>query len=162
MGLPPGDDFDALLLPGGHAPGVRQYLESTVLQAVVAEFMATSKPVAAVCHGPVLLARTRDRADHSVLRGRRATCLPAWLEWSAYALTFWKMGRHYRTYPQTVEDEVRAALGADGTFLRGPLHNDYSRPFVVEDGTLVTARWPGDSEALAQALVQRLDRIPPA
>jgi len=148
-------DFDALLLPGGHAPGVREFLESTHLQSVVADFFAADKPVAAVCHGPVLLARSKRADGQSVLAGRTATCLPAWMEWSAWLLTFWKMGRHYRTYPQTVQAEVTEALGA-GTFSRGPLHNDYSRPFIVEDGQLVTARWPGDSEALGKALVERL------
>lgn len=149
-------DFDALLLPGGHAPGVREYLEDTHLQAVVADFFTADKPVAAVCHGPVLLARSTTSDGTSVLRGRTATCLPAWMEWSAYLLTFWKMGRHYRTYPQTVQAEVRAALGPTGTFARGPLHNDYSRPFIVEDGNLITGRWPGDSDALGKALAARL------
>src|ERR1700757_4793094 len=31
-------DYDGLLLPGGHAPGMRQYLSSAVLQGKVAEF----------------------------------------------------------------------------------------------------------------------------
>ena len=30
--------FDALLLPGGHAPGMREYLESAALQSAVAAF----------------------------------------------------------------------------------------------------------------------------
>src|SRR5262249_44326631 len=37
-------DFDALLLPGGHAPGMRPYLESATLQTLVAEFFAADKP----------------------------------------------------------------------------------------------------------------------
>ena len=150
------DDFDALLVPGGHAPGVRQLLESATVQRVVQPFFDKNQPVAAVCHGPVLLARAQSADGTSVLAGRTATCLPGWMEWSAYALTFWKMGRHYRTYPQTVQAEVTAALGSDGRFVRGPLSNDYDRPFVVEDGNLLTARWPGDSDALARALVARL------
>jgi hypothetical protein len=32
------------------------------------------------------------------------------MERSAYLLTFWKLGRYYRTYPAYVEDEVKAAL----------------------------------------------------
>jgi protease I len=31
-------DFDALLLPGGHDKGVKEYLESPVLQRLVADF----------------------------------------------------------------------------------------------------------------------------
>jgi protease I len=48
------DNFDALLLPGGHAPGTRPYLESTLLQSVVAEFFEQQKPVGAICHGVLL------------------------------------------------------------------------------------------------------------
>src|SRR5215207_9515836 len=51
---------DGLVLAGGHAPGMRQYLGSEALQAQVAAFWATGKPVGAICHGVLVLARTRD------------------------------------------------------------------------------------------------------
>lgn len=62
--------YDALLLPGGHAPGMRQYLGSEDLQGVIRAFWATGKPVAAICHGVLPLARA------GVLRGKKTTCLP--------------------------------------------------------------------------------------
>jgi putative intracellular protease/amidase len=44
--------FDALLLPGGHrARGMRNYLESDILQWLVAHLFDEEKPVAAICHG---------------------------------------------------------------------------------------------------------------
>src|SRR6266567_2816738 len=49
------EDFAALFLPGGHAAGMRQYLGSAELQAKVAGFWATGRPVAAICHGPLVL-----------------------------------------------------------------------------------------------------------
>ena len=40
-------DFDGLLLPGGHhARGMREYLESEILQKLVSEFFANSRPSA--------------------------------------------------------------------------------------------------------------------
>ena len=45
------DMFDALLLPGGHAPGMKQYLESKVLQDKISQFWQLHRPVAAICHG---------------------------------------------------------------------------------------------------------------
>src|SRR6476646_3998992 len=45
------EEFDALLLPGGHAPGMRQYLGSVVLQRQVAAFWAQDRPVGAICLG---------------------------------------------------------------------------------------------------------------
>jgi putative intracellular protease/amidase len=51
--------FDALLLPGGHrARGMRDYLESEILQGHVAHFFDDEKPVAAICHGVLLAARS--------------------------------------------------------------------------------------------------------
>ena len=53
-------DFDGLLLPGGHrARGMREYLESETLQRLIADFFAAGLPVAAICHGVLLAARSR-------------------------------------------------------------------------------------------------------
>src|SRR6185312_3260023 len=51
------NDFDAVILPGGHAPGMRKYLESSLLKETVSGFFASGKPVGAICHGVVLAAR---------------------------------------------------------------------------------------------------------
>ena len=155
--------FDALLLPGGHAPGMRQYLGSAALQAQIAAFWKLRRPVAAICHGVLVLARSRDpETGRSVLAERRTTCLPKYMERSAYFLTAWKLGRYYRTYPAYVEDEVRAALADPAQFQRGPrtlMHRDTAATpdgFVVEDGTYVSARWPGDAYKFARAFLARL------
>lgn len=158
-------DYDALLLPGGHAPGMRQYLASRELQAKVAAFAALDRPVAAICHGVLVLARSVDpRTGSSVLHGRRTTCLPKYMEAMAYGLTFWKLGRYYRTYPEYVEDEVRAALASPAQFRRGPITlgkrgsaGRHRHAFVVEDGNYLSARWPGDAYLLAQRLIAMLD-----
>lgn len=143
-------DFDGLVLPGGHAPGMKPYLESVALQEHVRSFWATRKPVGAICHGTIVLARTRNGSGESVVAGRRMTCLPRWMELSAWALSAWKLGRYYRTYDQTVQAEVQDALSPTGRLMVGPLSNRYDRPFVVRDELLVTARWPGDAQAFAE------------
>lgn len=149
-------DFDALFLAGGHAPGMRQYLGSSEVQRITREFFEAQKPVAAICHGVLVAAR----AD--VLRGRRTTCLPKYMERAAYFSTFWRRGRYYRTYPAYVEDEVRAACDQ---FERGPrelskrgTRDDDTHAFVVEDGNYVSARWPGDAYLIGKKLVERLDQ----
>jgi putative intracellular protease/amidase len=158
--------YDALLLPGGHAPGMRQYLGSSDLQAKVAAFWKLERPVAAICHGVLTLARSKDPATgQSVLAHSRTTCLPKYLEQMAYYLTFWRLGRYYRTYPAYVEDEVKTALAhPDQQFQRGPMNlggkrgtaTDDSAAFVVEDGRYVSARWPGDAYLFAKKLIERL------
>jgi putative intracellular protease/amidase len=146
--------FDGMLLPGGHAPGMRQYLGSPVLRGQVARFWRTGKPVGAICHGVLVLARSRDAATgRSVLAERRTTCLPKYMERTAYLSTAWRLGRYYRTYPAYVEDEVRAALDNPALqFERGPLTlskrgtaGDDTAAFVVADRNYLSARWPGDA-----------------
>ncbi|MBI3269669.1 MAG: DJ-1/PfpI family protein [Planctomycetes bacterium] len=159
--------FDGLLLPGGHAAGMRPYLESESLRARVAAFWRLERPVAAICHGVLVLARTREPAGgKSLLADRRTTCLPKYMERLAFFLTAWRLGRYYRTYPLYVEEEVRSALADAGRqFVRGPLTlgargtaTDDRAAFVVEDGRYVSARWPGDAYLFArrfQALLER-------
>jgi putative intracellular protease/amidase len=160
-------DHAALFLAGGHAPGMRQYLGSEALQHLIARFWRLDRPVAAICHGVLVLARSQDPATgQSVLHARRTTCLPKYMERSAYLLTFWKLGRYYRTYPAYVEEEVTAALADPSQFVRGPRttlargsRDDDSAAFVVEDGNYLSARWPGDSYLIARRLIGLLDEI---
>src|SRR4051812_11538736 len=135
--LEPGE-YDGLLLPGGHAPGMRQYLDDSELQGQVAGFWALERPVAAICHGVIVLARSiEESTGRSVIAGRRTTCLPKYMERGGFFLTAWRLGRYYRTYPAYVEDEVKAALTDPSQFERGPrsnkrgTDNDDSPAFVV-------------------------------
>jgi putative intracellular protease/amidase len=157
--------FDGLILPGGHAPGMRQYLGNEPLQTKVAELWRAGRAVGAICHGVLVLARTRDPATgKSVLATTRTTCLPKYMERSAWLLTAWKLGRYYRTYESYVEDEVRAALDDPAAqFARGPrvltkrgTDADDAPAFVVEDGRYVSARWPGDAYLFARRFMAKL------
>jgi putative intracellular protease/amidase len=146
-------DFDGLILPGGHAPGMRQYLSARVLQEKAGQFWGLGRPVGAICHGVLVLARTTDPGTgRSVLADRRTTCLPKYMERGAYLLTAWRLGRYYRTYPAYVQDEVTAALADPAQFERGPrvltahgTATDDSAAFVAEDRNYLSARWPGDA-----------------
>ena len=180
------EDFDALLLPGGHrAAGMRPYLESTVLQAFVAAMADAGKPFAAICHGVVVAARARSpRTGRSVLYGRKTTSL-TWrqerLAWSlGRVVRFWDPD-YYRTYRErageapgarSVQAEVTAALASPSDYrdvaaddpdarikLDGRRRDSLTdaRPaFVVRDGTYVSARWPGDAHAFATAFADVL------
>jgi putative intracellular protease/amidase len=154
---------EGLFLAGGHAPGMKQYLESPVVAGLARTFFAAQKPVAAICHGVLVLARAVDPSGRSVLHGRRTTCLPKYMERSAWLATAWCRGSYYRTYPTYVEDEVTAALAAPSDFVRGPrallsrgTREDDRAAFVVEDGAYVSARWPGDAYLIAKRLIARL------
>jgi protease I len=64
------DDYDALLLPGGTVNPDKLRMDETAV-AFVRDFVATGKPVAAICHGPWTL------AEADVVRGRRLTSWPS-------------------------------------------------------------------------------------
>jgi putative intracellular protease/amidase len=157
--------IDALVLPGGHAPGMRQYLEGEALFAKVAAIVGAGKPTGAICHGVIVMARAKGADGKSVVHAKRTTCLPKYMERTAYAITCWKLGRYYRTYDAYVEDEVRAALDDAGQFERGPrtmtargTRDDDAPAFVCEDGHYVSARWPGDAYLFTKKLLERLPR----
>lgn len=156
--------YDGLLLPGGHrARGMREYLESAVLQRLVATFFDAGKPVAAICHGVLLAARSRSlKNGKSVLFGRRTTALTwafekkAWM--TARITRFWDP-HYYRTYNEaagqtdgymSVQQEVMRALADPADFRDVPRNAKYyarktngiardsatddSPAFVVRDG----------------------------
>jgi protease I len=63
------EDYDALVIAGGRAPEYIR-LNKAVLE-ITKHFMDNNKPVAAICHGPQLLAAAAD------LKGRKMTSYPA-------------------------------------------------------------------------------------
>ncbi|MFT5296346.1 MAG: protease I [Colwellia sp.] len=146
------DDFDGLLLPGGHDKGVKEYLESEILQKLVVDFFNENKPVAAVCHGVLIPARSIDeKTQKSVIHHYKCTGLLKRQELTAYNLTRLWLGDYYLTYPKTTtEDELIAALACKTQFIEGkfPLFRDdlqnLSRGHIVRDRNYLSARWPGD------------------
>jgi putative intracellular protease/amidase len=180
------DGIDGLLLPGGHrARGMRPYLESTVLQQVVVGTFRNERPVAAICHGVLLAARSIDPdTGRSVLFGKLTTGLTWTLErraWQVGRVTrFWDRD-YYRTYREepgeppgyrSVQQEVTRALRRPDDFLdvdpaspdaavksSGTTRDTASddRPaFVVRDGNYVSARWPGDAHTFARTFATLL------
>jgi putative intracellular protease/amidase len=177
--------YDGLMLPGGHAKGVREYLDNATLQRAVAAFFAADKAVGAICHGVVLAARSVSASGRSVLHGRRTTALTWDLERAAWNVSRWA-GRwwdrdYYRTYVEapgepvgyrSVEAEVTRALAAADDFCNVPADaaqrwrktggllrdtpRDASPAFVVRDGRYVSARWPGDVHTFASEFVRAL------
>ncbi len=182
------DGIDGLLLPGGHrARGMVSYLESRILQEAVVEAFHRQMPVAAICHGVLLAARSTDpRTGRSVLYGHRTTALTWSLERRAWHVArvsrFWDPG-YYRTYSElagdspgyrSVQHEVTRALATHADFLdvdpdqpdaavkRDGRHRDGpgdERPaFVVTDGNYISARWPGDTHTFARRFSELLVR----
>lgn len=157
------EDYQAILLPGGHSKRIIPYLESRVLQDAIAGFFAADKPVAAICHGVVAVCRAKNTdTGKSVLYGRKTTALLKRQERLAYHVTKRRNGDYYLTYPITVEDEVTATLQSPGDFIQGPMPllrdnmKHLARGFTHRDGNYLSARWPGDVHKFALDFVGML------
>lgn len=183
-------EFDGVIFPGGHrARGMRAYLESPVVQTIALDFARAEKPIGAICHGVLVLARSADpAAGKSLLFGRKVTALTWAFERSAASLAgvtrFWDP-HYYRTYREeggqpagymSVQQEVTRALRDASDFSDVPAgdplfkrktsglardtESDASPAWVVRDGNLVTARWPGDAHTFAAQFAALVEAKP--
>ena len=178
--------FDGVIFPGGHrARGMREYLESPLLQKLAVDAFTRGISIGAICHGVLLLARSvAPETGRSVLHGRKTTALTWKLENAGDSIAnvtrFWDQ-HYYRTYRDpagkpagfmSVQQEVTRALASEGDFVdvsaddpefrrrtSGASRDSEADPgvgFVVRDGSYVSARWPGDAHAFAHALADLL------
>jgi len=159
------EDYKGIFLPGGHDKRVKEYLESRILQSIIPYFFHAHKKIAAVCHGPLLLARSIDpQTNKSVLYNYKTTSLLKSQELLAYNLTRLWLKDYYLTYPgRTVEEQVISALKNSNQFIRGPLPMFRDSPknlkygFSLRDRNYISARWPGDIYNLSLNFIKMLN-----
>ena len=134
-------NFDAVFYPGGHGP-LWDLAEDKDSKTLIEAFYASNKPIAAVCHAPGVLKNVNAPDGHPVVKDKNVTGFTN-SEEQAVGLT--------DVVPFLVEDMLKAK-GAQ-----------YSKAadwasYVVEDGHLITGQNPASSEAVAQALLKRLEQ----
>ncbi|MCF6307459.1 MAG: type 1 glutamine amidotransferase domain-containing protein [Flavobacteriaceae bacterium] len=157
-------DFDGIFLPGGHDKGVIEYLESPVLQKIIPDFFNSDKKIAAICHGVILLAKSKNSsAGKSVLYNFKTTALLKSQELLAYNLTRFWLKDYYLTYPKlTVEDEVKSVLEKKTNFIYGPKplfrdrKDNLRAGFSLRDRNYISARWPGDIYNISYKFIEML------
>jgi archaeal arginyl aminopeptidase len=86
------ENYDALVLPGGKAPAALR--EDAQVLALVRDFFAAGKPVAAICHGPQVL------ISAGVLAGRTVTA------YRTVAQELKAAGAHYRDAEVVVDGNL--------------------------------------------------------
>lgn len=137
-----GEDFDALFYPGGHGP---MFDLATNIKSgeLIADFLNSRKPVAAVCHGPAALLKAAE-LDPLILKGRKVT---------GFSNAEEKLAMRYANIPYTLEDRLKE-LGAD--YSKGLI------PFlshVKTDGLLITGQNPLSAGPTAQKLMEILENL---
>ena len=135
------DDYDAIFYPGGHGPLWDLSVDPHSI-ALIEAFYKQQKPVAAVCHGPAVLAPARSPAGEPLVKGKQVTGFTN-TEEAAVQLT--------HIVPFLVEDRLKE-LGAD--FSKAA---DW-QPYVVRDGLLITGQNPASSEPAAEELLRVLQK----
>lgn len=103
------DPYNLIFLPGGHEKGVRQLIDSSIIHNHLASYFPqtvkpSSKSVAAICHGVMVLGETLDADGNSIIHECYTTALPARFEQLAFWGTRAFLGDYYKTYGAGSDD----------------------------------------------------------
>lgn len=150
--------FDAVYVPGGHAP-MQDLLHSATLGRLLAHFHQAGKTTALVCHGPIaLLSSLRDpQAFTRQLEKDGKAQKPRWI-YAGYRMTVisnqeeeqakgYLKGGAMKFYPQTALQQA----GGDYRSNTAPWTAN-----VVVDRELVTGQNPASALEVGRLLLQRL------
>lgn len=132
-------DFDGVFYAGGHGPLWDLYNDSNSI-ALIEAFIATGKPVAAVCHASAVLLKAKDQDGQPLVQGKQVTGFSN-SEEAAVELT--------DIVPYLLEDQL-VAMG--GIYQKV----DDWNPLVITDGLLITGQNPASSDAVAEALFKAI------
>jgi len=136
-------EFAALFYPGGHGPMFDLVSDSDSL-ALIQEFAAAGKTVAAVCHGPIALVNAKGAdGKSSLIKGKEVTGFSN-AEEDAVDLT--------KYMPILLEDQIKAA-GA--TYKKAD--QPWSEFVIVQDGgKLITGQNPASAKAVGEAIAKAI------
>ncbi|SDW52906.1 type 1 glutamine amidotransferase domain-containing protein [Lysobacter enzymogenes] len=153
------DRFDAVYVPGGHAP-MQDLLASPALGRLLSDFHAKGKTTALVCHGPIaLLSTLPDAAGFAaaLAAGRRLSAPPQWI-YRGYRVTVISDREEEIAKPQlgggAMKFYPQAALQAAG--VRYQSNVEPWTPQVVSDRELITGQNPASAPGVAAELLRRL------
>lgn len=131
-------EFDAVFYPGGHGPMFDLVNDETSIK-IIEEFYKAGKPVAAVCHGPIVF--TQVKIDGKpLLEGREATGFSN-SEEDAVQLT--------SAMPVLLEDEIKRV---GGKYVKA---DDWAEKSVV-DGQVITGQNPASAHAVGKAILKAI------
>ncbi|KAF3060048.1 putative chaperone protein HSP31 [Daldinia childiae] len=135
-------EFDALFYPGGYGPMYDLATDSESI-ALIKEFVAAGKPVAAVCHGPVVFTGVTLPDGKPLLAGKKATGFSNAEEGGIGLLEH---------LPFSLEDKMKE-VGAEYKITE----KVYDPFVVVEDGgKLITGQNPASSVGVGEALAKAI------
>ena len=132
-------DYDAVFYPGGHGP-LWDLTDNTDSITLIENFLATNKPIAAVCHATAAFLNIKDAKGEFVVKDKAVTGFTN-SEEEAVQLT--------DVVPFLLEDEL---LKRGGDFQKVADWN----AFAVQDGLVISGQNPASSELAAEKLLATL------
>ncbi|KAL5614411.1 hypothetical protein BROUX41_004517 [Berkeleyomyces rouxiae] len=134
-------EFDAIFYPGGHGPMFDLAVDKDSI-ALIAEFYAAGKPVAAVCHGPGVLVNVKGADGEYILKGKTAT---------GFSNAEEDVAGYTEYMPFMLETALQNVSGA--TYVKAEA--DWA-PKVVVSGNIITGQNPASAAPLGEALLKAL------
>lgn len=154
------EKFDALYVPGGHAP-MQDLSINNDLGKLLQAFHHSRKPTALVCHGPIALISTLPNASKFTDSLERTNKVPAqkWI-YAGYKMTAFSNaeeeaskgqlnGGEMKFYPQTALEQAGAKFYAKALWEAN----------VVEDRELITGQNPASAIGVGEKLLARLAQV---
>jgi putative intracellular protease/amidase len=111
--------------------------------ALIADFLNSHKPVAAVCHGPAALIKAAE-LDPLILKGRKVT---------GFSNAEEKLAMRYANIPYHLEDRLKE-VGADYTKALIPFLSH-----TETDGLLITGQNPLSAGTTAKKLMEIMEKL---
>lgn len=154
------DQYDALYVPGGHAPMV-DLMQDKELGKALRHFHETGKTTALLCHGPIALAAAVTDSPAfrlAMVKGDNAKAQELAKGWiyDGYNMT---------VYSTAEEKGVEEWLGNDIEFyMEDALRNaggkvsvgEKDKPYIMVDRELITGQNPFSDHLVAEAVLKRL------
>lgn len=136
------EDYDAVFYPGGHGP-LWDLTDNAISIALIENFLATNKPVAAVCHATAAFLNIKNNAGEYIIKGKAVTGFSN-SEEEAVQLT--------DIVPFLLEDEL---IKRGGDYQKVADWN----AFAIQDGLLISGQNPASSTLTAQKLLTALASV---
>ncbi|KAI9118364.1 hypothetical protein K1719_010696 [Acacia pycnantha] len=116
-------NYEGLVIPGGRSPELLALIPSVV--ELVSEFADSGKPIAAICHGPLLLAAA------GAIKGRKVTAIPT------IGPVLVGAGAHW-IEPESIASTIAVADGNLITAVTFKGHSEFIRHFVKALGGTIS------------------------
>lgn len=133
------EDFDAVVIPGGHAAMV-DLAGNIDVSKLIGLFVYEKKVVASICHGVAALISARKKDNHPVVEG---------IDLTGFSNEEEKLSEMEKVVPFLLESRLKE-LGAKYSCGK-PFTS-----FVIEDDNFITAQNPQSAEDFAKAIIEKL------